>query len=151
MLTRPTVRTVAADLAPQKQTPPISGSVKDFGCRPARRHPRALGRRPKSAHGRTRGPRITAYGILAILMQRRTGRDAFGRRLRGGSRLRRRLSGKVLPDVRMEGMPRICMIGVEASLCVDDRPRLFGVESGYFSTYSFTLSCRITTPSSGFV
>ena len=47
--------------------------MKDFGCRPARRHPRALGRRPKSDHGGTRGPRATAYGFLRFWCHVRCG------------------------------------------------------------------------------
>ena len=42
----------------------MSGMVKDFGCRPARGHSRARGRRPKSAQGRTRGPRATLWGFI---------------------------------------------------------------------------------------
>jgi hypothetical protein len=41
----------------------MTGMVKDIGCRPARHHPRARGRRPISAQGRTRGPRTALMGI----------------------------------------------------------------------------------------
>jgi hypothetical protein len=98
-------------------------------------------------------PRSSNYGLWGFsdFDEAADGARCVGAQIEAWFRAATRVVGEGFDRCRDGRHARICMMGWKLRCVLSARPRLFGVESGYFLTRILAWPCRITTPSSGFV